>query len=53
MLVDDDDFLEDVRRATDAFAAHQLLPFKVSGSRTGDRPSSRRPDAFAALPDAL
>ena len=52
MLVNDYTFLEDVRRATDAFAAHQSLPFKIWRTYRGWAVFAR-PDTFATLPDAL
>jgi hypothetical protein len=52
MLVNDYTFLEDVRRATDAFATRQALPFKVWRSYRGWAVFAR-PDTFTALPDAL
>jgi len=52
MLVNDYTFLEDVRRATDAFAVRQSLPFKVWRTYRGWAVFAR-PDTFDALPDAL
>ncbi len=52
MLVDDYGFLEDVRRAAQAFAAHHSLPYKVWQSYRGWAVFAR-PKAFAALPEEL
>ena len=52
MLVDDYDFLEDVRRATQAFAAHHSLPFKLWKSYRGWAVFAE-PKTFKSLPDEL
>jgi len=52
MLVDDYDFLEDVRRAVNTFAERQTVPFKHWQSYRGWAVFAQ-PDTFASLPDAL
>jgi hypothetical protein len=52
MLVNDYTFLDDVRRATDAFAVQHALPFKVWRTYRGWAVFAR-PDTFDVLPDAL
>jgi hypothetical protein len=52
MLVDDYAFLEEVRQAVGAFAAHHRLPFKVWNSYRGWAVFAR-PETLASLPDAL
>jgi hypothetical protein len=52
MLVDDFDFLADVRRAVHAFAVHHDLPFKHWRSYRGWAVFAQ-PETFAALPEEL
>lgn len=52
MLVDDYDFLDDVRHAVHTFAEHQMIPFKLWKSFRGWAVFAE-PATFASLPDAL
>jgi hypothetical protein len=52
MLVNDYTYLQDVRRATDAFAKQQSVPFKIWRTYRGWAVFAR-PDTLATLPDAL